>query len=44
MKNYIKPRIDIEELHIDDIVLTSIITDDNNLDITNPNQGIDEEF
>ncbi len=43
MKDYIKPIIDIEELHIDDIVLTSIITDEN-LDITNPNQGIDEEF
>lgn len=43
MKDYIKPIIDIEELHIDDIVLTSIITDEN-LDITNPNQEIDEEF
>lgn len=43
MKDYIKPIIDIEELHIDDVVLTSIITDEN-LDITNPNQGIDEEF
>ena len=43
MKDYIKPIIDIEELHIDDIVLTSIITDEN-LDITNPKQGIDEEF
>lgn len=43
MKDYIKPIIDIEELHIGDIVLTSIITDEN-LDITNPNQGIDEEF
>ena len=43
MKDYIKTIIDIEELHIDDIVLTSIITDEN-LDITNPNQGIDEEF
>ena len=29
MKDYIKPIIDIEELHIDDIVLTSIITDEN---------------
>lgn len=43
MKKYIQPKINITELSVDDIVLTSIITDDQ-LDISNPNQGIDEEF
>ncbi len=43
MKKYIQPKVDITELSVDDIVLTSIITGDQ-LDISNPNLGIDEEF